>query len=57
MYVNGYDIEAVYMIDGCGHKIKSSRTIVVKKDGKIIFKDKTQERIEEIIKKIETLPG
>ena len=52
MYVNGMDVDVTYMVDGCGKKIQSTRTVIVKKDGKIIFNKKTQERVEEILKKI-----
>ena len=52
MNVNGMDVDVTYMVDGCGKKIQSTRTVIVKKDGKIIFNKKTQERVEEILKKI-----
>ena len=38
------------MIDGCGRKIPSSRTVVVKKGDDLILEEKTQQKVDEIMR-------
>lgn len=48
-----YEVEVKYMVNGCGKKIQSTRTVVIKKDGKVILEERTQDKIEDILKRVE----
>lgn len=42
-----------YMVNGCGKKIPSTRTIVVVKDGEVIDEVRTQEELDSFRRKYE----
>ena len=50
--MNDYTVEVKYMVNGCGKKIPATRTVVVRQGDSIVFEEKTQENIEEVLKKI-----
>ena len=50
--MNDYTVEVKYMVNGCGKKIPATRTVVVRQGDRIVFEEKTQENIEEILKQL-----
>lgn len=45
-----YKVEVTYMVDGCGKKIESTRMVTVRKDGTVLYQERTQEKVENILK-------
>lgn len=37
------------MVNGCGKKIENSRTVVISKDGTVLYRKKTQKSIQEVM--------
>lgn len=51
--MNDYTVEVKYMVNGCGKKIPATRTVVVRQGDDIVFEERTQENIEDVLKKIQ----
>ena len=47
------NVEVRYMVDGCGKKIPSTRTIIVRRNGEVVYQEKTQKTIEEVMTAID----
>lgn len=50
--MNDYTVEVKYMVNGCGKKIPATRTVVVRCGDRVVFEERTQEDIKEILKKL-----
>lgn len=48
--MDDYKIDVTYMVDGCGKKIPETRMVTVRKDGTILYQERTQRSVEEILK-------
>lgn len=53
--MNDYTVEVKYMVNGCGKKIPATRTVVVRQGDRIVFEEKTQESIEEVMNRVKKI--
>ena len=53
--MNDYTVEVKYMVNGCGKKIPSTRTVVVKCGDRVVFEERTQENIEEVMNRVKKI--
>ena len=53
--MNDYKVEVKYMVNGCGKKIPATRTVVVRQGDEVVFEERTQENIEDVLKKIKKI--
>ena len=47
--MNDYTVEVKYMVNGCGKKIPATRTVVVRQGDRVVYEERTQRNIEEIL--------